>query len=307
MQIEEYLRDAVDQNYKYAKQGRVATYIPELGHANPDQLGVSVITLDGRMASAGDYTALFTLQSISKVVALLLAMADHGKEEVFKLVGMEPTGDPFNSIVKLEMMNPSRPLNPMINAGAIAVTSLICGANNDEKVNRLLELTRKLCGSKNVTVNEKVFRSEHQSADRNRALVYFMRDSGILSGNAEDILEVYTRQCAIEVTCIQLAHMGAVLANEGRDLANGEQIVTAEHARIVKTFMVTCGMYNASGAFAIEVGIPAKSGVSGGILAVSPRQMGIGVIGPALDNKGNSIAGVHLLQNLSRQWNLSIF
>lgn len=305
--IHDFLHRAVKEHRQYTIDGTVANYIPELGSADPQTLGITLVQLDGSTYSAGDCTISFTLQSISKIVSLLLALMDHGPDTVFEKVGKEPTGDPFHSIAKLELMRPSRPLNPMINAGAIAVTSMIKGDDPDDKIERLLQLTRRLTRSDNVKVNERVYLSEKKTADRNRALAYFMRENGTIHGDVEEILDVYFRQCAIEVHCSDLACMGAVLANEGRDLLSNQPVVPAEYARIVKTFMVTCGMYNASGSFAIDVGIPAKSGVSGGILALVPYRMGIGVIGPALNQYGNSVAGVRLLESLSKQWDLSIF
>ncbi len=307
LNLQEFLDRAVKEHRQYTIDGTVANYIPELGSADPDTLGITIIQSDGSTYSAGDCTISFTLQSISKIVSLLQALMDHGPEVVFQKVGKEPTGDPFHSIAKLELMQPSRPLNPMINAGAIAVTSMIKGDDPWEKTDRLLNLTRRLTRSDNIRINERVYLSEKKTADRNRALAYFMRDNGTIHGDAEEILEVYFMQCAIEIDCSDLAYMGAVLANEGRDILSNEVIVPAEYARIVKTFMVTCGMYNASGSFAIDVGIPAKSGVSGGILALVPYRMGIGVIGPALNEYGNSVAGVRLLESLSKQWDLSIF
>ncbi|MBO8171297.1 MAG: glutaminase A [Bacillaceae bacterium] len=306
-EMEQQLQHAVEEHRRFTTDGEVANYIPKLGSANPKTLGITVTMMDGTSFTAGDCDAYFTMQSISKIVSLLLALQDIGPERVFDKVGKEPTGDPFNSIVKLETIKPSRPLNPMINAGAIAVTSMIAGKDNPEKLERLLQLARRLTNDTSVNVNKEVYLSEKSTADRNRALAYFMRENGIIHGDVEDILDLYFRQCAIEVTCSHLAYMGAVLANRGKDPITSEKIVPEDLARIVKTFMVTCGMYNASGAFAIDVGIPAKSGVSGGIMSAVPNRMGIGVIGPALDKHGNSVGGLRLLETLSREWQLSIF
>lgn len=250
---------------------------------------------------------MFTLQSISKVLTLALALMDHNEKVVFEKVGMEPTGDPFNSIVKLETISPNKPLNPMINAGAIAVTSLLKGVNVGEKLDRLLALIRQLSGNPSITYNKKVAHSESETSDLNRALAYFMREHQVFEGDIEEILQLYFKQCAIEVCCRDVATIGSVFANDGIDITSGKQLIPIDIARICKTFMVTCGMYNASGEFAIKVGFPSKSGVSGGILSAVPHQMGIGVLGPALDEKGNSLAGVKLLGALSAKHSLSIF
>ncbi|RKD31548.1 glutaminase A [Thermohalobacter berrensis] len=305
--MEELLQKLIIKNRELTQKGEVASYIPALAKANPQNLGICVTDLDGNIYKAGDYDKKFTLQSISKTISLMLALMDNGEEKVFERVGMEPTGDPFNSIVKLETIRPSKPLNPMINAGAIAVTSMIKGENADEKFERLLNLFRKITGNKELEIDSEIYLSEKKTGDRNRAMAYFMRDVGIIEGNVEEILDVYFRQCSIKVDCIDIAKIGLFLANKGVVPDTKEKITTEHIARVVKTFMVTCGMYNASGEFAIKVGIPAKSGVGGGILGVVPHKMGIGVYGPALDKKGNSIGGYGVLRDLSNELNLSIF
>ncbi|MGF7185665.1 glutaminase [Desulfitispora alkaliphila] len=306
MNLHDVLNRAIENNRKWCSKGNVATYIPELSKANPCALGVSLCTWDGKIITAGDCDTPFTLQSISKICSLILALQDNGREKVFSKVGMEPTGDPFNSIVKLETLEPSPPLNPMINAGAIAVTSLIKGSDVDERLERLLTLIRAMADNNQIDVDWEVYTSERETGNRNRAMAYFLKDIGIIDGQVEEALDLYFKQCAIKITCQDLARMGLTLATQGIGPC-GEIIIDPAIAKLAKTFMVTCGMYNASGEFAIRVGIPAKSGVSGSILAAVPHRMGIGVIGPSLDKKGNSIAGVHLLEELSREMKLSIF
>lgn len=288
-------------------KGKVASYIPELAKEDPCQLGVSICMSDGTILSAGEADKPFTLQSISKIFSLTVALYQNGHQYVFERVGKEPTGDPFNSIIKLETIKPHKPLNPMINAGAIAVAGMIQGKNVQERLDCLLDMLRKMTGNPNIHVNEAVYCSEKKTADRNRALAWFLKDSGVLTGDVEETLDLYFQHCAIEVTATEVARLGMVLAADGVDVCTGERVFPAEIARICKTFMVTCGMYNASGEFAIDVGIPAKSGVAGGIMATVPQRMGIGVFGPALDEKGNSVAGVKLLELLSKEWNLGIF
>ncbi|MFC0558748.1 glutaminase A [Halalkalibacter alkalisediminis] len=292
---------------QFTKKGKVADYIPALSLANPADVAVSIYDGTNTCFSEGNHNQLFTLQSISKVLTLALALMDHGEEVVFSKVGMEPTGDPFNSISKLESQIPSKPLNPMINAGALAVTSLIKGSSNEEKLSRLLDFVRELSGNRSIQFNKEVAQSEFETADLNRALSYFMKQHGVISGDVDELLDLYTKQCAIEVNCEDLAKIGYALAHQGEHPNDKYSIIPSEIARLVKTFMVTCGMYNASGEFAIRVGIPAKSGVSGGVVGAVPGNIGIGIYGPALDDKGNSIAGMKLLELLSSRYQLSIF
>lgn len=301
------LDEAIQYGKPFAVKGTPAAYIPELSKADPSMLGVAVVSLDGQSWFSGDYKSTFTMQSISKVMALMLAVMDCGEQEVFSKVGMEPTGDPFNSIIKLETMKSAKPLNPMINAGAIAVDSLIKGSSNEEKLFRLISFVRRLCHNDNIWYSEEVYRSESATGFRNRALANFMRDANIIEGDVEDVLELYFKQCAIEVNALDIAMMGAVLAADGISPKTGETLIPRSIARLVKTFMVTCGMYDASGEFAVRVGLPAKSGVGGGILAAVPGKMGIGVFGPGLDSKGNSAGGIKVMEHLSKSLDLSIF
>jgi len=258
------------------------------------------------VVSAGDVTVKVTLQSISKIIALALVLIDRGEDEVFHKVGMEPTDYPFHSIAKLEE-KPAKPLNPMINAGALVVTSMIQGGSVSERLERLLAFVRRLAGNERISYSDEVARSEFETAFLNRSLCYFLKQHRIIDEDVEELMELYTKQCAIEMTCIDLARIGLVLALDGRDPHSSEPLMPLDVARICKTFMVTCGMYNSSGEFAIKVGIPAKSGVSGGILAAVPGRCGIGVFGPALDEKGNSLTGIKLLERLSKTYSLSIF
>lgn len=301
------LEQFVEQAKQYARYGKVADYIPALGKADPNDLSIAIYLPDGNVIDAGDTTHKVTLQSISKIIALALVLMDRGEQEVFKKVGMEPTGDPFNSIAKLEEIQPAKPLNPMINAGALAVTHMIAGASVEERFERLLQFVRKLSGNPTISYSEEVAQSEFETAFLNRSLCYFLKQHGIINEDVEELMDLYTKQCAIEMTCIDLARIGLVFAMDGRDPFTDEQMMPLDVARICKTFMVTCGMYNASGEFAIKIGIPAKSGVSGGILAAVPGRFGIGIFGPALDDKGNSITGMKLLELLSKTYSLSIF
>ncbi|SDW79376.1 glutaminase A [Paenibacillus sp. CF384] len=308
-QLRETLPIWVHASRLHASAGQVASYIPELAKAPADALGVTIMGASGETISAGETDFPFTMQSISKVFTLLLALMDNGEEGVFAKVGMEPTGDDFNSMLKLELVEPGKPFNPLINAGAIAISSLIHGDTPAAKTQRILAFFGEAAGGAALSVNEDVFRSESATAHRNRSLAYFLKDNEVLGDeiDVEDVLHVYFRHCSIEVSCNQLARMALLLAFDGFDPLVGRQLVPKRYVQIAKTFMIMCGMYNASGEFAIKVGIPAKSGVSGGILALVPGQYGIGVIGPALGAKGNSTAGVHLLETMSTALDWRIF
>ncbi len=301
------LEDFVEKARPFAAEGKVADYIPALRNQNPNDLAICIYSINNHTPIfAGDHVKKFTLQSISKVITLALVLMDFGEDAVFSKVGMEPTGDPFNSIAKLETHKPSKPLNPMINAGALAVTNMIKGNTVVEKWNHLIEFICHLSGGQ-VSYNEDVAYSELQTANLNRSLCYFMKQHGVIKGNVEDLLVLYTKQCAVEMNCMELAKIGAVFANDGQDFETGKQLIPVDVARICKTFMVTCGMYNSSGEFAIKVGIPAKSGVSGGIMGSVPGKCGIGIFGPSLDEVGNSSAGFKLLELLSEKNSWSIF
>lgn len=303
----EVLTEFINHAKSYTIKGKVADYIPALSKANPNKLSVAIYELKSECMSAGDIEEKFTLQSISKVLALAIALMDQGEEKVFNKVGMEPTGDPFNSIAKLETSKPSKPLNPMINAGALVVTDMIKGRTYQEKFNRILTFVHHLTENNKINYSHEVATSEFNTAFLNRSLCYFMKAHGLISGDVEELIMLYTKQCAIELNCMDLARIGAVFAMDGCDPQTGKRIFPENVARICKTFMVTCGMYNASGEFAIKIGIPAKSGVSGAILGAVPGKMGIAVYGPALDEKGNSIAGIKFLESFSKQFHLSMF
>ncbi|MES1041586.1 glutaminase A [Peribacillus simplex] len=303
----EELQQLVDEAKKYTNMGTVADYIPALEKANPGDLSVAIYYPDGKGYCAGDVKGKMTLQSISKVLTLALVLMEKGEEYVFSYVGKEPTGDPFNSIAKLETNKPSKPLNPMINAGALTVTHMIAGNSVNERFQRILHFIRELTQNPTIGFNEEVARSEYNTADLNRALSYFLKQHHVINEDVEDLIELYSKQCAIEMDSQDLARIGCVLAMNGKDLLTGKQIIPGDIARICKTFMVTCGMYNASGEFAINVGIPAKSGVSGGIMGAVPGKCGIGIYGAALDEKGNSVAGMKILEMMAKKYSLSMF
>jgi len=301
------MEEMIEAAKKSIAHGKVANYIPALARANKELLSAAVYLPDGRHFEAGDTAERFSLQSISKVITLALVLMDRGEDYVFNRVGMEPTGDPFNSIIKLERVSAGKPLNPMINAGALAVTSMIKGENLGRRLERLLQFVRQIAANEDITYSKEISQSEFETAQLNRSLCYYMKEHGIITEDVETLMDLYTKQCAIEVNCVELARIGLVFALNGWDPVMKTQLIPEKIAQICNTFMVTCGMYDASGEFAIKVGIPAKSGVSGGVMGAVPRRFGIGVYGPALDGKGNSMGGIKLLETLSKKYNLSIF
>lgn len=302
--IEKTLNDAVAYARSFIHEGSVATYIPELAKGNPTHLGAYIATPDGESYRCGDWQECFTIQSISKTINLILALQVAGYEKVFSKVGVEPTGDAFNSIVKLETRT-LHPLNPMINAGAIATAS--CCMKEEDPFGSFLALTRRLCGRESIGLNEAVYLSEKKAGMRNRSMAYLMQSDNILEYDAETVLDLYFRMCSVSVNTEDLARYALVLANNGIDPASGEELVESWIVRIVKTLMVTCGMYDGSGEFAMKVGIPAKSGVGGGIMGSVERKMGIAAFGPALDARGNSVGAYHIFEYLSHHLGLHYF
>ncbi|HIK08475.1 MAG TPA: glutaminase A [Trichormus sp. M33_DOE_039] len=301
------LADVINElhaKYKSLQEGMVANYIPELAKVNPDLFSICIVTVDGQVYEVGDSQQLFTIQSISKVFAYGLALEDHGRDYVLTRVGVEPTGDAFNAIILDEQSK--RPYNPMVNAGAIATTSLIKGAVATERLNRLLDMFRRYIGH-DVFVDISVFTSERSTGHRNRAMAHLMLNFGMINQNIEEALDLYFQQCALMVDCRDLAVMAATLANRGTNPITGEQAVDKRYIKDILSVMYTCGMYNFAGEWAYKVGIPAKSGVCGGILAVVPHKMGIAVFSPPLDHRGNSVRGVKVCEELSQRLGLHLF
>lgn len=305
--MEELLERLLEECRPYTRQGRVADYIPELAKGNPDSLGVYVIGSEGKHSWAGDCRQMFTLQSVVKPILLLQALLDNGAELVQSRVGVEATGKPFDAINAGEQALDSGHINPMVNMGAIVMCTLIHGSTYEERFQRLLALTGRLAGDENIGIDEAVYRSEKSHGSKNRALAYLLKSNGLLTDDVEEVLDCYFRACSIQVNCRGLAHIGAVLSNSGRLPTSNKRVFPSSMARYVNAILMTCGMYDGSGEFAIRVGVPAKSGVAGGIMAVVPTRMGVGIYGPALDQKGNSLAGIRLLERLSRELYLSIF
>lgn len=282
--------------------GEVASYIPELAQADPDRLAIAVATLDGEVYVAGDADVEFTIQSISKPFTYALAIADQGLDGVLERIDVEPSGDAFNEI-SLEPET-GRPRNPMINAGAIAAHALVQGGDADARTERILDLYSRLAGRR-LSIAEDVFESELSSADRNMALAYMLRTVGTLDAEPADVVRGYTRQCSVSVTVRDLARMGSVLAAGGRT-SDGEQVIAPAINRQVLSVMTTCGMYDSAGDWLTSVGIPAKSGVAGGLMGVLPGQVGIAVFSPRLDPHGNSTRGVRMFERMNHDLGLHL-
>lgn len=306
--MEELFNKIYNESLPQTKNGKVADYIPELAKVNPNLFGVCLVKSNGDVIGVGDYQHKFSIQSVSKVIILIQAILDCGAAKVLSKVSLEPTSSSFNSIVNLELKNENKPLNPFINAGAIVCTSFLNGNTADEKVERVIELIKKMSGNNDIKVNTNIYNSENETGSRNRALAYYMNSTGILEGNVEMILEAYFKICSIEVTCEDLAKIALTIAHNGLNL-DAKRLFDADMAKNLRAVMALCGMYDGSGDFAVRVGLPSKSGVGGGIMSLSLRNdgMGIAAFGPALDEKGNSFAGTYFLERLSKQLDLSIF
>jgi glutaminase len=284
--------------------GELASYIPELTKADPSWLGICLVTMDGVAYSFGDYEQLFTIQSISKPFVYATALADRGVDFMTSKVGVEPSGDAFNSI----SLDPQTgaPINPMINAGAIATTSLVSGETQELQWQRIEDSLATFTG-RSITVDNDVYRSESKTGFRNRAIAWMLKNFGIIEGEPMVSLENYFKQCSILVDCRDLAFMAATLANGGFHPLTGKCALPAEHVERVLSVMATCGMYDYSGNWLYEVGMPAKSGVGGGIIAVLPGRFGIGIFSPLLDAKGNSVRGIEACKRISRDFRLHVF
>jgi glutaminase len=300
----EFLHQLHDR-HQNCRSGTVASYIPELAKMNPDMFSICIATVDGDVMGVGDQQQLFTLQSISKVFTYGMALEDCGRDVLLSKVGVEPTGDPFNSIIRLDE-NSKRPDNPMVNAGAIATTNLIQGNTATNRLNRILN-TFKTYAGRDLYVDSSVFTSERTTGHRNRALAHLMRHFEMMDDRLDETLDLYFQQCALLVDCRDLALMAATLANNGINPRTGDRAIDSEYVRDLLSVMYTCGMYNFAGEWAYRVGLPAKSGVSGGIIAIVPGKMGIAVFSPPLDVRGNSVRGVKVCEDLSNAGKLHLF
>jgi len=285
-------------------QGRVASYIPELARVSPHQFGMAVVTITGEVHAVGDARTAFSIQSISKLFTLVMALQLEG-EKVWTRVGREPSGTPFNSLVQLEAEN-GKPRNPFINPGALVCTDILCSRYAVPE-NAVVEFLRPLSGNRNVHYDRAVAASERRTAHRNAAMAHLMKAFGNLANDVDDVLDAYCRHCAIEMNCVELARSVTFLAHGGAHPQGQSGILGTSMAKRLNALMLTCGTYDAAGDFAFRVGLPAKSGVGGGIVAVMPGECGICVWSPGLEPSGNSLAGSLALERFTDLTGRSIF
>ncbi len=299
-QVEPIL-DEVMERARGITSGRVTSYIPELAHVDPDLFAVSICDLSGSGIHRGDVEHLFTLQSVSKVLSYACALDACDRSQLNERVGVEPTGEDFDSIIKLDRHK--RPFNPMVNAGAIAVTDLLMKHYGEDALKETLAFFGRLIGRGDLDIDRSVHESELRTGERNRAIAHLLKNFGLLEHPVEEVLSLYFAHCAVRVTTRDLARLGATLAQ--RSCPTG--VVSHSTLRDVLSVMLTCGMYNYAGQWVFEVGYPAKSGVSGGVMSVVPDQLGIGVFSPRVDDKGSSPRGVMVNKWLSEAANLHLF
>lgn len=299
------LIETLHMSYKDLKDGAPADYIPELAKADPNHFSIVITTIGGESNAVGDTDVSFSLQSTSKPFTYGLILEDFGRDFVLSKIGVEPTGEAFNSIVELEK-HTHRPYNPMINSGAIAVSSLIKAETPEKRISRILELFNRYIG-RPVGIDGKIFESEKNTAHRNRSIAHLLRHFEVIDDSIDESLDLYFKQCSTMVTTKDLSMMAATLANGGINPVTQVRAIQEKYVGDVLSLMFTCGMYDSSGEWAYSVGIPAKSGVSGAIFGVIPGKMGIAVYSPPIDSKGHSVRGIKIFQELSHRLNLSIF
>ncbi|ASK18667.1 MULTISPECIES: glutaminase [unclassified Halomonas] len=288
------------------ERGNVADYIPQLAHVDPSQFAISLATVDGQRFSAGCATTPFSIQSISKVFTLTIALGKWG-DGLWSRVGREPSGDPFNSIVQLEHEG-GKPRNPFINAGAIAIVdAIMMGHEPKETLAEILSFVRYIADDNSICFDHQVAASEMQHKDRNASLAHFMKAFGRLRHDVDKVLGTYFHQCAIAMSCEQLAHAGLFLASDGVNRPSDLRVVSPQRARRINSLMMMCGHYDASGEFAFRVGLPGKSGVGGGILAIAPGRGSLAVWSPGLDKYGNSLLGTRALEMFAQETGWSVF
>lgn len=285
-------------------EGEPASYIPELAAVDPDRFGIAAATVDGRSVREGDATTEFSIQSISKLLVYGLALESHGRDAVLGRVGVAPTGESFNAIALDESGN--RAPNPMVNAGAIAITDLVPGEDATSRIEALRSMYERYLGRR-PEIDPAIWRSEHLTGNRNRAIAYLMLDRGIVSDRVEETLDLYFAQCSVMVTVEDLAAIGATLANDGVHPRTREQVVPRHLVPDMLTVALTCGMYDYAGEWAYTVGMPAKSGVGGGILGIVPGAGGVATYSPRLDAHGNSVRGLRVFEELSGKFHMHMF
>lgn len=299
------LEDILAQVRPLIGQGKVADYIPALAEVPADKLGIAVCTVDGETYQAGDADERFSIQSISKVLSLTVALSRYAESDIWARVGKEPSGQPFNSLLQLELEQ-GKPRNPFINAGALVVCDMLQSRLSAPK-QRMLEVVRALSGEPDIVYDARVARSEFEHSDRNAAIAYLMKSFGNFDNDVITVLQTYFHYCALRMSCMELARTFVYLANNGHSPALEEPLISERQNRQINAMMVTSGMYDGAGEFAYRVGMPGKSGVGGGIIAVVPHEMSIAVWCPELDASGNSLAGTAALEILAQRIGRSIF
>ena len=302
-EVTRILENAIRIGKGVIRYGSVASYIPELAKADKNNLVIFLYTIDGNLFETGNTEDRFTIQSISKVMTLCLALETFGAEFVFDHVGVEPSGEAFNSLVELDNRS-NRPFNPMINSGAITVASLLVNHYSIEDMQKYMQ---EVCEDPEIAIDEAVFQSEMATCARNKAIAYLLKSKDIIDTDVEESVTFYTKMCSMSVNARDLARFGLLLANDGVQLSTGKRLISSQTVRMVQTIMLTCGMYDGSGEYAYRTGIPTKRGVDGGLLSVSKKKKGIGINGQSLDKKGNCIAGCELLGYISEALHLHIF
>jgi glutaminase len=303
-QVEAVVREAYDK-FRSDTSGKNADYIPYLAQVDSKLFGVAVVTTDNRIFSLGDIDYSFSIQSISKVYTLAMAMEELGPDRVFERIGSEPTGRAFNSVFAVADM-PSHTGNAFVNAGAIATTSLISGNDADEKWNKILDFYSRAAGEK-LTLIDEVYKSEAATNTGNKALSMLLAKYERIYADPFQSVDIYTKQCSVGVNVAQLARMGATLANNGKNPATGEQVIKADDVPYILSTMIMAGLYDGSGGWAWHVGLPAKSGVGGGIVAVIPGKGAIAVFSPRLDEAGNSVKAQKVIEYVARKLDLNLF
>ncbi len=296
-------QEAYENGLQAARSGKCADYIPELAKADPGAFGIYALDDQGRNLSYGDVETRFSIQSISKVINLAVSLKYRGFRDTFSHVMMEPSGDAFNSILKLDTRS-NLPFNPMINAGAIQTVSLLV---EDFNFDDLLQFAKELCMDPDICLDEAVYHSESDTGDRNRAIAYLLKSKGVLQADPDRTIDLYFRMCSLSVTAKSLAGLGIILANGGVNPFTKKHWLAPGYVRTIKSIMFTCGMYDFSGEFGVKVGIPAKSGVGGGLVCAVKGPYGIGLYGPALDQYGNSVAAVKAMEHISHRLGLHVF
>jgi glutaminase len=302
--VEAAVREAFEK-YRSDTNGKNADYIPYLAQVDSKLFGIAVVTTDNQVYELGDVKYSFSIQSISKVYTLALAMEELGFDKVFQRIGSEPTGRAFNSVLAVVDM-PTHTANPLVNAGAIATTSLISGKNEDEKWNKILDFYSKVAGEKLVLIDE-VYKSEAATNAGNKALAMLLAKYDRIYADPFESVDIYTKQCSVGVNATQLARMGALLANNGKNPATGEQVIKAEDVPYILSTMMMAGLYDSSGAWAWHVGLPAKSGVGGGIVAIVPGKGAIAVFAPRLDDAGNSVKAQKVIEFVADRLDYNLF